>query len=77
MLYLNKKRKSLQITKQSFNIWLNLFLYLLCQVAGILAMIKCNCNLIERFTLSFLFSFLISIFYTTNKEIIINHYSKE
>jgi hypothetical protein len=76
MLYLNNKKKSLQINKQSFHIWLNLFLYLLCQVAGLLAMIKCNCSLIERFTLSFLFSLLISIFYNTNKEIIINHYSK-
>jgi hypothetical protein len=76
MLYLNNKRKSLPINKQSFHIWLNQFLYLLCQIAGLLAMIKCNCSLIERFTLSFLFSLLISIFYNTNKEIIINHYSK-
>jgi len=77
MLYLNNKRKLLQVNKQSLHIWLNLFLYLLCQVAGLFAMIKCNCNLNERFTMSFLFSLLISIFYNTNKEIIINHYRKE
>lgn len=76
MMYLNREGKPLRIKKESLHIWFNKFLYLLCQVAGLLAMIKCNCSLFERFTLSFLFSLLISIFYNTNKEIIINHYSK-
>jgi hypothetical protein len=54
----------------SFNITLNLILYLVCQIAFFFAMMTCNCSLGYRMGITFIFSYMITDFYKGNKKII-------
>jgi hypothetical protein len=54
----------------SLNIVLNLFLYLVCQIAFFFAMMTCNCSLGYRMGITFIFSYMITDFYRGNKKII-------
>jgi hypothetical protein len=56
---------------------LNFLLYLICQIAGTLSFAKCNCTLAERMLIGFLFSYMITDFFISNRKIIREHYTEQ
>lgn len=70
----SETKKTNRFNMLSFNIALNLVLYLICQLAFFFAMMTCNCSLGYRMGITFVYSYMITDFYRGNKKIIKNYF---
>jgi hypothetical protein len=66
----SETKKTNKFNMLSFNIALNIVLYLICQLAFFFAMMTCNCSLGYRIGITFVYSYMITDFYRGNKKII-------